>query len=859
MPEPSATPANAGPSNGRPGHRFHTVGIGCSAGGLDALNQFFSHTEPGRGDAYVVVQHLAPDHVSALPEILQRVAGMPVVEISDGLVVAPDHVYVIPPNKDLSILHGVLRLFAPVEPRGLRLPIDFFLRSLAQDQREAAIGVILSGMGSDGTLGLRAIKENGGLTLVQSPSSALAASMPQSAIDADLADIVGHPEELATRMAAVLNHPVQTDAARSRSDAVLPIDIDHVIILLREQVGVDFSQYKPNTLVRRITRRIALHQLDGIGSYLAFLRSNPQEGRLLFKELLIGVTQFFRDPVAWECLRTEAIPALLRHGTTRQKLRAWVSACSSGEEAYSLAMVFKEALAEAGSNARSELLIYATDLDQDAIARARAALYPKSITSDINPARLSRFFTEEANGYRIRKEIREMVVFATHNMVSDPPFTRLDILVCRNLLIYFSSELQSRMISLMHYALNRGGLLLLGSAETPGAQQALFSPVNNKARLYQRSEESFAVTSLSYSPLAAKGAPMHPDNPLPPPTDNLGHLTDALVQQEYAPAAVLVNGDGDILYISGRTGAYLEPPAGKVNINIHAMAREGLREALSGLIARALRDAEPIIVSGVRVAGHEGPRVVDLIVRSLQKPAPLRGRVLVVFKDAPVSTAPRRRSKAVASEVDGSMAQELLQTRESLRFLQEEMQRTVEELKSSNEELQSTNEELQSANEELTTSKEEMQSLNEELTTVNAELQAKVENLTWAQNDMTNLLNSTEIVTVFLDAHMKLRRFTSSATKLFKLILGDVGRPLSDVATGLQYGDLQKDALEVLHTLAFQEREVTTIDGRWYRVRIMPYRTQDNVIDGVVITFTDISELKYLQGQVKTPASAGLG
>ena len=784
---------------------------------------------------------------------------MPVVEISDGLVVAPDHVYVIPPNKDLSILQGVLRLFAPIEPRGLRLPIDFFLRALAQDQREAAIGVILSGMGSDGTLGLRAIKEKGGLTLVQSPSSALAASMPQSAIDADLADIVGHPEELATRMAAFLNHPVQIGAARSRSEAVLPIDIDHVIILLRDQVGVDFSQYKPNTLVRRITRRIALHQLDGIDSYLAFLRSNPQEGRLLFKELLIGVTHFFRDPDAWECLRTQAIPELLRHGTSGRKLRAWVSACSSGEEAYSLAMVFKEALAEAGSNVRTELLIYATDLDQDAIASARAALYPKSITSDVTAARLSRFFTEEANGYRVKKEIRDMVVLATHNMVSDPPFTRLDILVCRNLLIYFSAELQSRMISLMHYALNRGGLLLLGSAETPGAQHSLFSAVNNKARIFQRSEESFAVSGVAYSHLAAKGVPMHPDNPLAPATDNLGHLTDALVQQEYAPAAVLVNGDGDILYISGRTGAYLEPPAGKVNINIHAMAREGLREALSGLIARALRDAEPIIVKGIRVVGHEGLRVVDLIVRALQKPALLQGRVLVVFKDAAVSTALRRKSKAVAAAVDDATAQELLQARESLRFLQEEMQRTVEELRSSNEALQSTNEELQSANEELTTSKEEMQSVNEELITVNAELQAKVENLTWTQNDMTNLLNSTEIVTVFLDAHMKLRRFTSSATKLFKLILGDVGRPLSDVATDLQYGDLQKDAQEVLHTLIFQEREVTTIDGRWYRVRTMPYRTQDNVIDGVVITFTDISELKYLQGQLKTPASAALG
>ena len=832
---------------------FPIVGIGCSAGGLNALERFFTHAPADSGMAFVVVQHLAPSHESALPELLQRLTRMTVIEVGDGMRIKRNCVYVIPPNKDLSLLHNTLHLLDPPEPRGLRLPIDFFLKSLAQDRKEQAIGIVLSGMGSDGMFGLRAIKEKTGLTLAQEPASASADSMPRAAIDAGVVDIVALPEELPARIAAFLGHPASGRPADSSGETPIQSDLEKVVILLRDRSGTDFSLYKTNTLARRIERRIALHQIDGIAAYVRYLRENPQEIDLLFKELLIGVTSFFRDPAVWEYLRSEAIPALLAKQPGGRTLRAWVPACSSGEEAYTLAMVFKEVLQQSEPGKRVDLLIYATDLDQDAIEKARRGNYPGNIAADVSPQRLARYFVEEPNGYRIKKEIREMVVFAPQNIISDPPFTKLDILSCRNLLIYFRAQLQKKLLPLFHYALNRHGLLLLGSAEAVGNFGHLFGPVDNTLRLFRRLDQP--SSGVEFPTKMTRGTQQPAETPRAAHAETIGQLTDQLVQQKYAPAAVLVNADGDIVYISGHTGKYLEPAAGKFNMNIHAMAREGLRGALTGVIHKALRELQPIHLNGLKVGVNGGTQIADVTVQALEKPDPLRGRVLIVFKDVVTPAAGRKKRKTVASDTHEALAQELQQTREALQITHEEMQTSVEELKSSNEELQSTNEELQSTNEELTTSKEEMQSLNEELQTVNAELQSKVSNLTWVQNDMANLLNSTEIATVFLDNEMRLRRFTSHATNLFKLIPGDVGRPLSDVATDLDYPKLKNDAKEVLGTLVFQEKQVGTHDGRWYRVRIMPYRTQDNVIDGVVITFTDISEIKKLQDELSSRAA----
>jgi PAS domain S-box-containing protein len=847
--KPSTTPTGVpGPDD----KSFPIVGIGCSAGGLEALEQFLSHLPADSGMALVIIQHLAPDHDSALPDLLHRFTALAVVEAGDGMRVEPGQVYVIPPNKDLSLLHGRLHLLDPIEPRGLRLPIDFFLRALAEEQRERAIGVILSGMGSDGVFGLRAIKEKGGLTLVQEPASAQADSMPRSAIEAGVADIVAPPEALPGRIDDYLRHPVHELPPETPQAADFLNALDKIVILLRDRSGNDFSLYKNSTLYRRIDRRLAVHRIADLDDYVRYLRGNPQELDLLFKELLIGVTSFFRDPPVWEALRNEAIPALLARHPGGAHLRAWTPACATGEEAYSLAMVFLEALERLQPSARFTLQIYATDLDADAIDKARKGHYPDNIAADVTPQRLARWFVpEEGGGYRIGKEVRQMVVFAPQNLVSDPPFTRLDLLCCRNVLIYFGAELQKQLLPLFYYALNPGGVLLLGSAETIGNFHHLFGRFNPKARLFQRLDQALSVAELSFPGNGPPSATLLAEPSPGPGIDNIGHLTDQLIQQQFAPAAVLVNGDGDILYISGRTGKYLEPAAGKTNMNLHAMAREGLREALIGVIRKALKEPQPIHLNGLRVGINGGTQIVDVIVQGIERPDALRGRVIVVFKDVPTPAKRRRPAKGIANETQRALEHELEQTREALQVTREEMQTTVEEFKSSNEELQSTNEELQSTNEEVTTSKEELQSLNEELQTVNAELQSKVDDLTWVRNDMTNLLNSTEIATVFLDNEMKLRRFTTDATKLFKLIPGDVGRPLSHVVTDLDYSQLRDDAHEVLRTLVFQEKVVSTHDGRWYRVRIMPYRTQDNVIDGVVITFIDITEIKKLEAELR--------
>ena len=855
----NVVPATQPPFGGTP---FPVIGIGCSAGGLEALEKLLRHTPPDSGAAFVVVQHLAPEHPSALPALLQHYTLMRVIEAGEGQALVPNMVYVIPPDRDLALLHGRLHLMAPVAPRGLRLPIDFFLRSLALDSGAQAVGILLSGMGADGVLGLRAIKEHGGVTLVQDPASAQADSMPASAIAAGVVDIVDMPEAMYPRLAAHLSRPrkpvvpLALPADHSEASGVAAA-LDQIILLLRDHSGNDFSLYKSNTLFRRIERRREVHQIAGIDGYVRFLRDNPQELGLLFKELLIGVTSFFRDPAVWRQLRDETFPALFARYPQGKALRAWVVACSTGEEAYSLAITFKEALCAVQPPAHFSLLIYATDLDPDAIDAARRAVYPGSIAANASPAQLSTYFIDEDHSFRVCKAIRETVVFATQNVISDPPFTKLDVLSCRNLLIYFGTPVQNRLIPLFHYALAPEGTLLLGTAETVGNFQQLFAPTNAKTRVFRRLDLPQPVTGLHFP-----GSPMtntpNSSQSLTPVSDaiatdrsgDLGQLTDQLIQQTWAPAAVLVNAEGDILYVSGRTGKYLEPAAGKTNINIHAMAREGLREALTGVIRKALKDGLPIRLNGLRVGTNGGTQIIDLVVQALDKPEPLRGRVLIIFKDVP--PPPRRRaSKLVAPESQQILQRELEQAREALQETHEEMQSTVEELKSSNEELQSTNEEMQSTNEELTTSKEELQSLNEELQTVNAELQSKVDELEGLKNDMANLLNSTEIATVFLDGAMNLRRYTTHATRLFKLIPGDIGRPLSDVATTLDYPQLKSDAVEVLHSLIFKEQEVSTRDDRWYRIRIMPYRTQDNVIDGVVITFINITEIKQLEAKLR--------
>ena len=841
---------------------FAIVAIGASAGGLEALDQFLGHVPADSGMAFVVIQHLDPNHKGMMPELLQRATTMPVTQAKNRMKVKPDCVYVIPPNWDLSILHDSLYLLEPVAARGLRLPIDSFFRALADDRRENAACVVLSGMGSDGALGLRAIKERGGLVAVQDPASAKFTGMPQSAMDTGLVDIVATAAELPQRIADTLRHTprgVPGAAPQAVETLAQKSAFDKICILLRERTGNDFSLYKKSTVYRRVERRMGLHQIDRIAHYVHYLRENPQEVELLFKELLIGVTSFFRDPASWDALQARVLPELLAAYPAGATLRAWVAGCSTGEEAYTLAMAFREVQQRLKPVGRYSLQIFATDLDPDAIAKARRAFYPANIVADVSAERLKRFFVEEGDGYRVGKEIRETVVFATQNAVMDPPFTNLDILTCRNLLIYLGPELQKRLLPLFHYSLKPGGILMLGSAESIGDNTALFEPLQSTARLFQRCKNSLRIVDLEFP---SREAPRRFESVGPaapePTTANLQSLADQMLLQQFSPAAVLVTATGDVLYTSGRTGKYLEPAAGKANWNIHVMAREGLRHELTLALPRALRSGERVFCANLRVGTNGGTQIVDLTVQPIVEPAALRGMAMLVFADVAalrvkdVATAKRasRHSPRVKE-----LEQALDQARQEVQALREEMQTTQEELKSSNEEMQSTNEELQSTNEELTTSKEEMQSLNEELQTVNVELQSKVDDLSLASNDMENLLNSTDIVTVFLDNALHLRRFTKQATRIFRLIGGDVGRPLSDIVSDLAYPEVAEDAEEVLRTLAYAEREIAASDGRWFQIKIMPYRTMENVIDGVVITINDISRAKNLEAQLRVDAN----
>ena len=830
-------------------HLFPIAGIGASAGGLEALEQFLRQVPGKSGMAFVIIQHLDPTHKGIMPELLQRATGMEVFQVRDRMRVLPNCVYVIPPNKDMSILHRVLHLFEPAAPRGLRLPIDFFLRSLAEDQQERSIGVILSGMGSDGTMGLRAIKEKSGLAVVQEPSSAKFDSMPRSAIDAGLADIVAPPEELPAKIVAYLRHvPIVVSPAPALEEKEQSA-LEKVIILLRAKTGHDFSDYKKNTVYRRIERRMAIHQIGRIATYVRYLQENPQEGELLFKELLIGVTSFFRDPAAWDQLQGEAIPALIVARPAGGVIRAWSVGCSTGEEAYSLSIAFKETLEQLKPTRNYTLHIFATDLERDAIDKARQGFYPANITADVSPERLRRFFVQEDNGYRVGKEIREMVTFATQNVIMDPPFTKLDILICRNLLIYLEPELQKKLLPLFHYSLNSGGVLFLGNAETVGTFTDLFSPLHAKSRIFHRRESVMHAEPVGFPATFIPILPGMPkDLKMPRTSANLQSLVDQLLVRAYSPPAVLVSNQGDILYISGRTGKYLEPAAGKANLNIFAMAREGLRFELSGAFQKAVREKETITVKGCKVGINGGMQAVDITVQSIENPEELREMVLIVFQDAAMPSIEKAPSRAKSGAAGSARVLELEQ---KLQQCRKELQTTREEMQSSQEELTSTNEELQSTNEELTTSREEMQSLNEELQTVNAEQQSKMDELARMNNDMRNLLNSTEIVTVFLDNDLQIRRFTTGANKLFKLIPVDVGRPLSDIANVMLYPEMIEEAKEVLRTLVFSEKQITTNDGRWFSVRIMPYRTMEDVIIGVVITFTEITAAKKLETELR--------
>lgn len=861
----SVIPSQHGPAPLLPLHSASTipgfliVGIGASAGGLEAMEEFFHHIPPSSGMAFVVVSHQPAGHVSLLPGLLGKCTVMPVMEVTDGITVEPDYVYLAPGGTNLALLHGVVHLMEPPPQERVPLPIDYFFRSLADDQKMRAVGIILSGTGSDGSIGLRAIKAESGMTIAQDPQTAKYQGMPRSAIAAGVVDVVlpaGHMLETLLAYARSLTKPIHQLSEHDTAQT-----LQKLFILLRDRTGNDFALYKENAIRRRLERRMNVHQIENVRHYLRFVQENPHELDALFQELLINVTSFFRDPQAFEVLAQKGLPALLEGKPDGSTLRIWIAGCSTGEEAYSLAIVVKECLAQ--RKRRLAVQIFATDLDNRSVETARAALYPVGIAGDVTPDRLQQFFTKEDGSYRIKKEIRDLVVFATHNLLTDAPFTKLDMLSCRNLLIYLDHKAQHKLLPLFHYALKPNGLLFLGTSETVGGFERLFTPVDRKGKLFRRTVEPSTLPHLERSPGGAMRGTIatHADTGAALPAVRPLALADLMQQvlvAQYAPAAVVINGQGEVVYIHGRTGAYLEPAPGPPTHHLIEMAREGLQHELAVAIQRAAGGEDEVVRRNVRMKADGGMALVTVTLRRITEPEALQGLFLVTFvparadKPAVGKVAPERASVPLKTKKgEAGLRWELKFTKQRLQRTIEELQTSNEELKSTNEELQSTNEELQSANEELETAKEEMQSMNEELMTVNAELQGKFNALENANDDLQNLLNSTEVATIFLDNELRIKRFTSEAKRVSHLIALDVGRPLSDIVSKLSYNRVLEDAQEVLRTLVVQEHEVNASDGSWFLMRIMPYRTSKNTIEGLVLTFLDITRMKYSERVVQ--------
>ena len=747
---------------------FPIVGIGASAGGLEAFEQFFTHMPPDSGMGFVLIPHLDPTHKTILPELLQRYSKMPFVQAEEGMEVEPDHVYVIPPNKDMSIMNKRLVLLDPAAVRGIRHPIDFFFRSLAQDQGENAICIVLSGTGMEGTLGLKAVKGEGGLVLVQDPKSAKYDGMPGSAATTGLADYVLTPSEMPEKL---LNFRKQVRKApvgpEEKLDNKTINPLQRILTLIRAHTGHDFSLYKQNTILRRVERRMTIHQIEDLAGYATFLRNNTHEIDILFKELLIRVTNFFRDKDAFEILREKILPVITRNKSYENPVRVWVAGCSTGEEAYSLAIMLHEYAQGVKNNYKVQ--IFATDIDSSAIDIARVGSYPDNISVDVSPERLSRYFVKKGNTYKIKDEIREMVVFSLQNVTRDPPFSRIDLISCRNLLIYLGAALQKKVLPVFRYALNPGGALFLGSSENVGDSVDAFSVIDKKWKIFQaRKEETLPPAAVSTRHAEQIDRGLRPEGgrqAAGPEVLKINQLTEKLLLDQYSPPCAIVNENGDILYFHGRTGKYLEPASGRATLNIFEMARDGLRLDLRTALRRAVHGKRNIKAEHIRVKTNGAYELIDLDVNYIATPENLQGLVMVVFNPVPHPKEEKPRNRKAGSEKKSEarlseLEFELKSTKEHLQTTIEELETSNEELKATNEELQSSNEELQSTNEELETSKEELQSVNEELMTVNSELQSKLDDLTEINNDMTNLVASTRIATMFLNNDLRIKSFT---------------------------------------------------------------------------------------------------
>jgi len=831
------------------------VGIGASAGGLEAFTQMLGAMPVDTGMAFVLVQHLAPKHASLLSEILSRATSMPVMEVHDEPQVKPNCVYVIPPNRNMIVSGGVLQLLPREEARNKYRPIDCFLRSLAEDQGNRAIGVILSGTATDGTLGLEEIKAEGGITFAQD-DTAQQSSMPHSAIATGCVDFVLSPAGIAGEIGRIARHPhVALSTPASRKALAGELDSGKILEILRKAMDVDFSQYKASSLCRRITRRMVLLKIEGAQDYARFLRKNPGEVEALYQDILINVTRFFRDPETFEALKATILPRLFKNRSPSEPVRVWVPGCSTGEEAYSIAILFAE-LTEAKGN-RYPIQVFATDLNGTVIEKARAGVYPKGIEHDVSPERLRHFFAEVDGSYRVSKTIRDMCVFARHNVLTDPPFSQMDLISCRNLLIYLEPALQQKVVPLLHYALKPAGFLVLGSSETIGSYRDLFEVADAKHKSYSKKPSNRRL-DLGQPARRDRGEPGHGRgrSQQAGTTTDVQKEADRVLLARYVPPGVVVNADLEILQFRGDTEPYLAPAPGKASLNLLRMVREGLAVTLRAAINKARKEKASVREAGLQVKIQGETREVNLEVVRLKGSSAGQGGFLILFEEpAPPSSAslprgkPRAKAAAAAEdealqEENARLEQELAATREYLQSVIEQQETTNEELQSANEEAQSANEELQSINEELETSKEEIQSSNEELVTVNDELQNRNAELNLLNNDLFNVLSSVQTAIVIIGQNLRVRRFTPMAEKLFNLISTDIGRPISDFKLNFSLPDLEPLLAEVIDTASPREREVQDRQGLWYSLRIQPYKTLENRIDGAVIMLVDINTLR---------------
>lgn len=846
--------------------KFPIVGVGASAGGLEAFTQLLQNLPTDTGMAFVLVQHLDPKHESALTRLLSQATTMPVSEVKSGALVAPNCVYVIPPNVMMSIAQGHLKLQPRAKTNGANRSIDFFFESLAQDQKECAIGIVLSGTAMDGTQGLEAIKAEGGITFVQD-ASAKYDSMPRSAYGAGCVDFVLSPKEIANELTRIAKHPLVPNG-NARPELLIenekhfpkPHEAPHfdsgegafkkILHQLHNHRGVDFSLYKAATIQRRITRRMVLNKLNSLTDYAAFLKSDPYELDALYSDALISVTGFFRNPEVFETLKSAVFPKLLHERRRNDPVRIWTLGCSTGQEAYSIAMAYLEFASNVPNAPNPQ--IFATDINEAHLEKARQGLYAANLVTDVSPERLRRFFTEEQRGYRVSKQLREFCVFARQNVLSDPPFSRMDLISCRNLLIYIEADLQKKILPNFHYALKPHGFLLLGTSESIGSFTNLFEPADKKQKIFTKKVGAMPAYHLPVSapyPAQKKDAAKRET-----PADsfrvepNPQREADRVVASQFAPPGVLINADLEVIQFRGSTNTYLEPPTGKASFDVLKMAKRGLMLPLRAAINQAKKENRLVSKTNIRLEGNGRAKTVSIEVIPLKNLREIC--YLVLFKElgkgksaVELPEVKKISPKQEATRIAG-LENELAETRDYIQSLQEQHEAAHEELQSSSEEVQSANEELQSINEELETSKEELESTNEELITVNEEMAARNIELNRLNNDLNNFHVSINTAILLLGRDLTVRRFTPLAEKIFNLLTADVGRPLSTVRHNLNFPDLEEFISGVIDSVSVREREVQDKDRHWYSVRVRPYLTLEKKVDGAVLMLVDVDALK---------------